>query len=190
MPSYTESTYIVFGNLPEDLVDPIDAIRKIHNPSAVGRWKAHITVKQDEDYIDKEGQLLEVIKQHFSNSPKIPCILGSSKIKKISEEKYMVYIPVISKELNNFVSSLSKTVEPLVSSISEDALQSTHWEQSKDFFGHITISSNIKTLSFAKEIADLLDKKLENFHEIFEISSLSLCKWKNNKWNEVSNITK
>ena len=182
MPSYTKSTFIVFAKLPQLLKDTVDGIRKIYNPQGLARWEAHMTIKQDEDYSVDENALSEIVKRVLFNFKTLTYDLGEPAYKEIAPQRYMVYIPIHSPEIKEFVKTLSMAMEPFIHSQAEDAYKSTRWEQSEEFFLHCTISTSLQTMKEVEVLMGLMREALENIPKSYLLESLFLCHWEKDKW--------
>jgi len=186
MSSYTHKTRIIFLDLPKDIQEQVDDIRKLFNPDAVRRGIAHITFKQDEDYLVRNEKIIEVIEaQRIS-----PFFLKMDGIKIRHDNGHFVIFVSFEKhsDLYNAIAKLSKNLESFIDNKALDALYSTRWEQSKDFFPHITIVSgkdeNNKGENLYNEIASTgFDPR-----EIIRCNSLRLCEWDTDHWKMIHHI--
>ena len=189
MPSYTSTTHIVFLDLPVELQNSLDEIRKIYNPEAVIRGKPHITLKQDEDFSISSEAIIKCVEAVMSKSLPLPIQLLGAKILKISPEKYMVYVGVGSLLFVQKVKQLSKILEQHIAFITEDAGNSTTWEQSKQFFPHITIALNLSNQEEANVVAQKVDGALKNFSREVYCTTVSVGKWSEKKWQILKTIS-
>jgi len=67
MSSYTLVTRILYLDIPKKLQRQIDILRKIYNPDAVKRGIAHLSFKQDEDFIINNKQFISLIEKYVKN---------------------------------------------------------------------------------------------------------------------------
>lgn len=186
MPSYSNKTRIIFLDLPNEIQERVDSIRRIHNPDAVKRGIAHITFKQDEDYLIENEKIIEIVESQRIS----PFVLKMDGIKiRYDNEHFVIFVSFEEHPgLNNAIATLSKNLEPFIDSEAPDALSSTHWEQSNDFFPHITIVSRKDENNEGKELYKEITSMGFDPKEIIRCTSLRLCEWEKNHWKTIHRI--
>lgn len=187
MPSYTHKTKIIFLDLPKKVQEEIDKIRAIFNPHGVKRGLAHVTFKQDEDFLIGNDQLMEIVEKETRSLT--PFVLEMDGIRiKYDEDHFTIFVAFKSNSiLNAAVADLSKILAPYVDVRSPGALKSTYWEQSVDFFAHVTIVTG----KGEKEGKDLYNKiASQDFEAKGEIvcDSLSILEWNTDHWKMIGHV--
>ena len=187
MPSYTNKTKIVFLDLPKKTQENIDEVRKIYNPNGIKRTIAHITFKQDEDFLIENSKLIELIKSQTKTIE--PFILKMDGIKlHYDNDNFIVFVSVKkNKRLCQEIAKISKFFEPFIDKKSPNALLSTHWEQSKEFFPHITIITGKGEKEGKSMYNQIISHKID-FKEEITCSTLSISEWDKNHRKTIHQI--
>lgn len=173
MSPFSEKTYIVFLDLPKDVEQKIDLIRKKYSPSSYKKWKAHFTLKYDEELIIDELHLIKLIADFCSKLKPIELELG--KIKIHQDKGWNIYIDVIKKpELIRVVQKLSKT---LSSSIDK-------WELSDKYYPHISLKGGLDSDEADRFLKKFAQEKLIYPNKIL-CRSITLARWEKDHWYNV-----
>jgi hypothetical protein len=187
MSSYGDNTYIVFLELPEDISHKIDMIRgKFSNTNFP--YKAHITLKQDEDFLIDAERFADIIAAQLRETEPIQLEINQVSGRP-SDNGWNIYLPVKSRAIPYLVRKMSRAVEAYIDPKSPKAMQSTVWEQSKDFYAHISI----KGLNNQGLFEDCLAKlKNEDFKIGFPIelvcNRLTIARWHDGQWKAIRTI--
>lgn len=187
MSSYTDKTYIVFLDLPQRIVFLIDKVRGKYSKS-VKKWPAHITLKQDEDFKIESEKIVGILDKSLRNESCIEAGINKPKIN-YNDLGWNIYLPVKSRKLNKLIQKISKRLEPFIDANSPRAFISTKWEQSKEFYSHISIKGGKNKKGEKKILSKIIN---ENFG--FELPlkikccSVTLTNWDNGKWRKIKTI--
>lgn len=187
MSSYSKKTFIVFLDLPDEICRKIDNVRGKYSSSGVV-YKSHITLKQDEDYSINSDRLMNIV--HHAISKERPFQV---KIQKISSAKsdlgWNIYLPIDSKRLKKLIVKLSKILMVYVDPASPRALLSTKWEQSEDFYLHISIKGASDRVKFEKLYENIKNENFNlNFPEQIICNKVVVARWENSKWKAINTI--
>ena len=187
MPSYTEKTKIIYLDLPVRTQEAINAIKKIYNPEAIKRGPSHITFKQDEDFTIENSRLIELVESETKGLE--PFILEMNGIKiHYDNDNFIVFASFKSNPaLNLEIAKLSKVLQPYVDKKSPNALDSTLWEQSTEFFPHITIATG-KGLKEGEVLYKKIISHDFNAKEQIICNSLTILEWDKDYWKEIHHI--
>jgi 2'-5' RNA ligase len=187
MSTYTEKTYIVFLDIPDQISRKIDLIRERYSNTKLP-YRAHLTLKQDEDFLIDDKKIVKIVSKTLMKQGPIRVRISKVNYKK-NKQGWNFFFPVKSKLLARIVYDLSKTLEPFIDRNSPRAFISTKWEQSDEFYPHISI----KGTSDKAEFTDLF-QKIQNEKFNLELPLTFLCdhvtvaKWDRDKWKEIKTI--
>ncbi len=187
MSIYTEKTHIVFLDIPDQISRKIDLIRERYSNTKLP-YRAHITLKQGEDFLIDDQKIVEIASKAMINQGPIRVKISKVSYKK-NKQGWNIFFPVTSELLVRFVCDLSKALEPFIDQNSPRAFLSTKWEQSDEFYPHISI----KGTSDKAEFTDLF-QKIQNEKFNLELPLTFLCdhvtvaKWDRDKWKEIKTI--
>lgn len=188
MSSYTNKTYIVFFDLPKDIASKLDKIKSNYSSSRK-KYPAHITLKQDEDYIINADEICKIVYNQINNQTFLNVKLKRPEIAR-NKEGWNIHIPVESTELNQLVKKMSKALEDYIDPNSPRAGLSTKWEQSNKYYSHISIKGG-----GAKTDPKLIFKKIKNeefgfsFPEVIDCNTITVANWQNHKWHKIKSYT-
>jgi len=178
------NTYIIFIDLPTELVLAINDLREELFPGKKPKWQPHITIKYDEPLLIEEKELIKLVASYVKELKPISIRLGNIKINK-SSLGINVYIPAMPEQkMIGMVKDLSKRIEPYINKKASQAGKSTKWEQSPEFYPHISIKG-AKDYNQAKEIRDNAQQKYLDVPKEFILESITLAKWDKDKWQKV-----
>lgn len=185
MSSYSKKTFIIFLDLPRRVQALVDNIRKKYSPNAHKKWHSHITLKQDEDYNLTILDLIKAIDFLLKKEKIISIKIHKPKII-YSNRGWNIYMPVTSPKLRQLIRRVSKKLERYIDPYSPNAFNSTRWEQSKEYYPHISLKGGVDK-DEAVRTYNLLSK--ENFRLIFPFKTkcrtITLAKWDRDKWIKV-----
>ena len=171
------TTYVVFLDLPKDVEQKIDFLRKKYSPNSYKKWKAHFTLKYDEDLIISESRLLKLIEDFCSKLKPIELELGKIKIHR--DRGWNIYIEVVKQlEIISIIRKLSKTISPLVNK----------WELSDKFYPHISIKGG-KNLDEADKFLEKIAQEKISYPNKILCRSITLARWENDHWKKVKTLT-
>jgi 2'-5' RNA ligase len=187
MPSYTKNTFIVFLELPENISRQIDKVRSRYSNL---KYKAHITLKQDEDFLIDGDKIARIVADAVVGHGPIemtvrPCSYHRNK------QGWNIYLPVESDDLRCLIKKASQALESRIDPKSPRAFLSTKWEQSRDFYMHISLKGTSKaeefTTLFNKMRKDLLGLDLP---DAIMCDSITIAQWNTrySKWQKVKTI--
>ena len=187
MSSYGDNTYIVFLELPEDIAHKIDMIRGKYSNTNFP-YQAHITLKQDEDYLIDAEKFADIITEELQAQE--PILLEINKISsRAGSAGWNIYLPVKARAISYLVRRLSRAVQNYIDPKSPKAMQSTEWEQSKDFYAHISIKG-FNNQALSEEC--LAKLKNEDFKIAFPIelncNKLTIARWHDGQWKAIRTI--
>ena len=172
MPENNSKTYIIFLDLPKDTEQAIDVIRKKYSPNSFKKWKAHFTLKYDEDFAN-EPRLIKLVGDFCSKLKPVELELG--KIKTNRNKGWNIYIEVIREpELIRTIHKLAKTISPLTN----------HWELSRKFYPHISLKGGLDPAEADRFLKKFSQEKLIYPNKI-RCRSITLARWENDYWRKV-----
>lgn len=187
MSSYTDKTYIVFLDLPQEIVLKLDKIRSKYS-SSYKKYPAHITLKQDEDFLISSDEICQIVEDQTKNQKAFKIKLKNPEVawNKIG---WNIHLPVESSDLNKIVKQVSLALEKYIDLNSPRALLSTKWEQSGDFYIHISIKGG----GLEIDPTDLLARiQKENFDLDFSkkiiCDTITVANWKTDKWQKIKSF--
>ena len=173
----------------------IDKVKSKYSKS-VKKWPAHITLKQDEDFNIKSDKIANMLEESLKNECCIDAEVHKPEInykvltlRLLNNSGWNIYLPVKSKSLTILIQKTSKKLEPFIDTDSSRAFNSTKWEQSKEFYSHISIKGGKNR----EEGQKLLEKIInENFGLSFPLKmrccSVILANWDSGKWRGIKTI--
>jgi len=186
MSSYTNKTYIVFLDLPEQVSTEIDKIRQKYTPKNFKKWKAHITLKQDEDYLANQEEIKKIV-SGFSKTMK-PVVFEFNGIQ-MSELKGVgcnIYISIKDNPLLiENIKRLSQSMETVIDPDSPKAFGSTRWEQSKDFYPHISLKGTADINKGEVLLKEIRSEKIILNPKVI-CQTITLANWKDDHWEPVA----
>lgn len=172
MPTNNSKTYIIFLDLPKDTEQAIDVIRKKYAPDSFKKWKAHFTLKYDEDFAN-EPRLIKLVGDFCSKLRPIELELGKIKINR--NKGWNIYVEVTKKsELIRIIHKLSKTISPLTN----------HWELSRIFYPHISLKGG-RTPNDANKFIEKIAQEKISYPKKFLCRSITLARWEKDHWQKV-----
>jgi 2'-5' RNA ligase len=184
MPTYTKSTKIIFLDLPSNIAEKVDTLRKKYNPAAVKRWNAHITFKQDEDFLIENEKLVNLVSNFVNNMPAFKLELDGIDMH-YHEDNYNIFVSIKKNEkLLESIKNLSKQLETFIDPNSSGALSSTKWEQSDEFFPHITIAVG-KGKEQGQKLFEEIQSQKVNLKESIVCKSITIAEWNAESWKEI-----
>jgi len=187
MSSYTDRTYIVFLELPRDISEKIDIVRSKYS-SSYKKYPAHITLKQDEDYLIPSDEICRIVYKQIKSYVLLNVKIKSPAIA-VSEAGWNIYLPARSDDLRKLTKKISKSLENYIDPKSPRAFLSTKWEQSDKFYAHISIKGgNIKV--DPKDILAKIkkDKFGFDFPKAVTCKTVTIANWQGNKWEKVKSF--
>jgi len=181
MPKYDKSTFIVYLDLPDNISAEIDKIRKEVDSPGLKRWVAHITLKQEADYLPESVVKMQKILKDFSQKTS-PMILNLEEIalKKESDgESWNIYAKILERDfLHELTKKLSLQLVPLTQEKNQ-----IPWEQTDDYYAHISII-NGKDYGEGEKLQQILCQKYELFDRII-CASITLAQWNQTHWQKI-----
>lgn len=186
MPLYDLSTHIVFLDLPLETAQAIDELRKEVNPAGVQRWAAHITLKQDADYMGTTTELMNRLEDFCSIIRPLPLTLDGLQIREEADgESWSIYVAIQEKSLlHAHIKTLSKLLMPLTTANSKQEQSNLVWEQTDDYYPHISIVGG-KGITKGRQLLDELKIKYNPTGKQIICSSVTLTQWHMTKWEKV-----
>lgn len=187
MSSYTDKTYIVFLDLPLEIQEKIDSIRKKYGSGGHEKWPSHITFKQDEDFLLTDEKIIDLASGLLKTVSPVKVRLDGPKISYFDDGSWNIYIGISDDDyLKDEIKKFSKAIEQYVDTQSPKVLGSTRWEQSDDFYSHISLKGG----SIKEEGEAIFNEiKMENFNIQFPTlvvcKSVTLAKWNLDHWEKV-----
>lgn len=173
MSKKNSKTYIIFLDLPKDIEQKIDLIRKKYSPNSYKKWKAHFTLKYDEELNIDESRLIKLIADFCSKLKPVELKLGNIKVH--HNKGWNIYIEVINTpELIGVIQKLSQT---LSSSLNK-------WELSDKFYPHISLKGGINPEEGEIFFQKITSGKL-NLPTKILCSSVTLAQWNRDRWKKV-----
>ena len=97
MSTYGDNTYIVFLDLPEEISHKIDMIRGKYSNTNFP-YKAHITIKQDEDYTLDAEKFAEIVTATLQDQEPIELEINKAT-GRAGDNDWNIYLPVKSLSL-------------------------------------------------------------------------------------------
>jgi len=190
MSSYTNKTFIVFLDLPKEIEESIDSVRKKYSIKNTKKWRAHITFKQDEDFIIDETKLAQIVIDFFKDIPSIKLKLLGPKINYFNNGSWNIFIALSDNTfLKQKIKEFSRIAEQYVDLNSNRALSSTKWEQSDDFFVHISLKGGLEKEEGEKIFNQVNNENFEiEFPVVINCESITLANWEIDHWHKIINI--
>jgi 2'-5' RNA ligase len=187
MPLNTNKRYIVFLDLPKDIASKIDKVKSKYRHSPK-RYPAHITLKQDEDFLINADEICGIVHDQIKNQKQFNVKLGKPQIMP-NDWGWNIYLPVKSKGLNELVKKISKSLEKFIDPKGFHAFLSTKWEQSNNFYGHISIKGGDKEDDHKNLLAKIKKEKFGfTFPKNIVCDTITVANLKNNKWEKVKSF--
>jgi len=184
MSSYSKNIHIVFLDLPKDIAFKIDKIRSKYSHS-YKKYPAHITLKQDEDFIIKAKEICAIVYENIKNQRPLSIELKSPNVL-INKSGWNIYLPVKSKNLANLVKKISKALQDFIDPKSPRAFLSTKWEQSDKFYTHVSIKGGRKTEDHRDLLEKIKKEKFDfNFPQNIKCDEITVANWQNSKWKKI-----
>lgn len=185
MSSYTHKTYIVFLDLPEEISAEIDKIRAKYSPNNFKKWKAHLTLKQDEDYLVSQHEIEGVVRMFAGDMSEVRLEFDGFKIHETKGVGCNIYIGIKDNlGLVGKIKKLSQQMEPMIDPDSPRAFGSTKWEQSDDFYPHISIKG-AATKEQAEELLGEIEKEKLVLPKIVVCKTITLANWQEDHWQAI-----
>lgn len=190
MSSYTDKTYIVFLDLPVEIQTKIDSVRMRYSVGGHKKWHSHITFKQDEDFLLVEVDLIQQALDYFKNIQQIKLTLDGPKIQYMDNDNWNIYIGISDTDyLKQSIKDFSLLIEKYIDPQSPRAFGSTKWEQSDNFYPHISLKGGS-----GKELGEKIFNEMSredftiDFPTTINCGSVTLAKWNLDKWQELKKI--
>ena len=188
MSSYKNKTFIVFLDLPNWLSTNIDSVKKNFGNN-YKKWEAHITFKQDEDFDFNTQEATEIVGSYFTGKSKYQITINKPKIS-FFDDNWNIYLPITKNiRLSSDIKAFSKLIKKYINPKSPHAYKSTKWEQSADFYPHISLKGG-KGKNIGVTIYKKILKSNSNFTfpQSLQVKSITLAKWKLTKWERIKTI--
>jgi len=165
--------------------DTIDILRKKFNPVGFQRSLAHITLKAQEDYVHEE-MIVDVLYQFASKHPPVELELDGLRIHYDKDTPtWNIHVSFTKNCLLRYLTpQLSHLMEALVDLQSPNALQSTRWEQSDDYYPHISVLTGKNEISPDGILKNMQNISLELPKRI-TCGAIILKQWAGTKWKTV-----
>jgi len=187
MSSYRANTYIIFLELPEEVSHKIDMIRSKYSNTSFP-YQAHITVKQDEDYLIGTNEFIQLVVSIISNLEPVQVEINSVT-SRADSKGYNIYLPVKSRTLTYLTRRLSRQLEDYIDPKSPRAKLSTHWEQSKDFYAHISVRGYANQALFNDNLNKIKNEDFKiNFPLELLCKRLTIAQWHDGQWRAIKTI--
>lgn len=187
MSTYTEKTHIVFLDIPDRISRKIDLIRERYSNTKLP-YRAHLTLKQDEDFLIDDQKIVEIVSKSMINQGPIKVRIGKVSYKK-NKQGWNIFFPVTSELLTRLVCDLSKALEPFIDQNSPRAFLSTNWEQSDEFYPHISIQGTSDKVKFTDLFQEIQNEKFNlELPLTFLCDHVTVAKWDRDKWKEIKTI--
>jgi len=188
MSSYNKKTHIVFLDLPDQISQKIDLMREKYSNSGLS-YKAHLTLKQDEDFLISDKKIVEIVSDVLSNQESIRLTISQASYNE-NKTGWNIFLPVRSKIIVKLVSDLSKALEPYIDPDSPRSFLSTKWEQSDKFYPHISIKGTAKKSDFKKIFREIKKSRFNLGYPVkVTCSQVTIAKWNRDKWEKIITIT-
>lgn len=187
MSSYTNKTYIVFLDLPKDIVLKLDKIRSKYS-SSYKKYPAHITLKQDEDFLISSDEICQIVEDQIKNQKVFKIKLKSPEVawNKIG---WNIHLPVESSDLNKIVKQVSLALEKSIDPNSPRAYLSTKWEQSNDFYIHISIKGGGSKIDPTDLLARIKEENFDlDFSKAIICDTITVANWQKDKWQNIKSF--
>jgi len=178
-----KKTYIVFLDLPKNVVSEIDFVKKKYGSSSLKKWPAHLTLKYEEELIINPDILLQIMSEFAQAQQPIQLKIGNLKVNR-QKNGWNIYLAIENKEYQDIVKELNQKLKPYVNKASKNAFHSTNWEQSKNYYPHISIKGGSKLKDLSK-VFDLVKLEDLNFPETIECCSFTVAFWDKDRWKKV-----
>lgn len=187
MSSKSEKTFIIFLELPSSISQNIDRIRAAFSSNRLD-YKAHITLKQAEDFVISEKLFADKTVELVKNYKPFDVSIKNLSANK-SKLGWNIYLKVESIKVVNLVKYLSKIFEKYIDPNSPGAYDSTKWEQSDEFYAHISIKGTDKKEKIEKLYLGIEQMINElKFPKIIKCQRITVAKWENNKWTKIKSV--
>ena len=187
MSSYTNKTYIVFLDLPKDIIFKLDKIRSKYS-SSYKKYPAHITLKQDEDFLISSNEICHIVESKITNQKAFKIRLKSPEVawNKIG---WNIHLPVESSDLNKIVKQVSFALEKYIDLNSPRALLSTKWEQLDDFYIHISIKGGGLEIDPTDLLARINKENFDlDFSKEIVCDTITVANWQTDKWQKIKSL--
>ena len=188
MSSYKNNTYIVFLDLPNWLSINIDSVKKNFGNN-YKKWEAHITFKQDEDFNFTAKEAIKIVESYFKEKSEYQITINKPEIS-FFDDNWNIYLPITKNtRLSNDIKKYSKLIEKYIDPKSPNAYESTKWEQSVNFYPHISLKGG-KVKNAGRAIYEKISKSNFDFKfpRTIQIKSITLAKWKLTQWKKIKTI--
>jgi len=188
MSSYNKKTHIVFLDLPDQISQKIDLMREKYSNSGLS-YKAHLTLKQDEDFLISDEKIIKIVSDVLSNRRPVQLTINPPSYNE-NKTGWNIFLPVRPKAIAKLVSDLSKALEPHIDPDSPRSFLSTKWEQSDKFYPHISIKGTAKKSDFKKIFREIKNSAFNSQYPAKVIcNQVTIAKWNRNKWEKIAAIT-
>lgn len=184
MTRYDASTYIVFLDLPADIAGFLDAIRAEVDAPGLKRWVAHITLKQDANYLSPLTEILQRLGDFCFFLQPFQLTLTGLQFKEESDgDSWSIFVGIKEKEL---LQKMTKTLSKLLTPLTETSPHELIWEQTEDYYPHVTIIHG-HDISHGKSLFARLNTSHKIEHS-FRATSVTLAHWDKTKWEKVQSF--
>lgn len=189
MPKNEFSTYIVYLDLPTDVATEIDNIRRAVNSPGIKRWVAHITLKQDADYPDQPEEIERRVADFAGMMKPVRLTLEGLKLRREDDGiSWNIYVGIREKELlHELTKNISRILTPLTLAETAEEKQNLLWEQSDDYYPHISVIGG-QDIETGKKLLKHLSSEFDVSGQII-CRSITLAKWNTDKWTRVKTFT-
>ena len=187
MSSYADKTYIVFLDLPLKIAVKIDRIRSRYS-DGFKKYPAHITLKQDEDFLVTGDQIGQIVETQIKDQQALKVRLKRPVIIR-NKIGWNIYLPIESDDLQQRVRRISRALENFIDPDSPRAFLSTKWEQSSDFYAHVSIKGG----GLETDPTDLLARiQKEDFDIDFSkeivCNTITVANWQTDRWQQIGSF--
>jgi 2'-5' RNA ligase len=185
MSSYTEKTYIVFLDLPAEVSAEIDKVRQKYTIKNFKKWKAHLTLKQDEDYLSGADEIGKAVAEFAGHMKPVKLELDGVKMHEIKGVGCNIFIGIKdSPALVDSIRALSRKMESMIDPDSPRAFASTKWEQSEDFYPHISLKGTADCEQGKELLARIREEKID-LPVSAVCRAITLARWREDHWEAV-----
>lgn len=174
-------TYIVFLDLPIDVSSRIDLVINKYNPKNFKKWRAHLTLKYEEELlISSEEKLFRILNEFVQHQEPIKLNISDLKINKQKNIGWNIYLTINNPEIKEIVQKLSRKIGACIRG--EHA--SNQWEQSSKYYPHISVMGG-NSLKDSTNYYNLLKLESFNFPSPVLCKTITLACWDNDCWKKV-----
>jgi hypothetical protein len=156
----------------------------IYNSPGIKRWKAHITLKSEEDYIIEEEALKNILMEMVQTVHPIPLQVHTIQIHDDPENHWNIYLSVEGEILPVLTRKISKRFEKFVDTASPRSLQGTYWEQSNDYYPHMSIIDG-HGMKEGKKLLHCIQQEAISLPRRIVCRSITLAQWEDTHWRKI-----